>query len=89
MCFTGDMQPTKDIILIKVDAPKEQTASGIFIKEDWKSLPPFGEVLAVGPDVTGVEVGDRVLFERYGSLVLNKEERLCKESHILAKVVDA
>jgi chaperonin GroES len=78
------MKPTRDIVLIKADQAKEKTASGIFIVEEWKTLPQTGEVLAVGTDVKAVKVGDRVLFERYASVILENDERLCKESHILA-----
>jgi len=45
------MKPTKDIVLIKADKPKEATASGILLAETWKTYPHTGEVIAVGPDV--------------------------------------
>jgi chaperonin GroES len=80
------MEPQRDLILIKADKPKETTSSGLYIQEDWKSLPPTGVVLAVGPLVKEVKVGDRVLFDRYGSVIVNKEDRMCKESHIMAKL---
>jgi chaperonin GroES len=80
------MQPTRDIVLIRVEKPKEKTESGLYIKEDWKTLPPVGVVLAVGPLVTDVKRGDKVLFERYASVILENDERLCQESHILAVV---
>lgn len=78
------MQPTRDIVLIKVDPPKERTASGIYLKEEWKTLPPTGTVMAVGPKVKTVKRGHRVIFERYAALILANDERLCKEDHILA-----
>jgi chaperonin GroES len=80
------LAPTKDLVLIKADPPKEKTASGLYITEEWKSLPPTGVVLAIGPDVKDVKVGDNVLFERYASVILRDEERLCKENHILARI---
>lgn len=76
------MTPSRDIVLIKADEAKTKTASGLFLNEDWKTLPLEGEVLAVGPLVTNVTVGDRVIFERYSSLILENNERLCKASHI-------
>ena len=76
------MTPTRDIVLIKAEKPKEQTDSGFYLAEDWKTLPLRGEVLAVGPLVTNVTVGDVVLFERYSSVILENNERLCKSSHI-------
>lgn len=77
------MKPLRDIILIEPDKPPEKSAAGLYIVEEWKSLPPSGTVKAVGPEVTKVKPGDRVIFERYGSIIFNKETRLCKESQIL------
>ncbi|MHA2066815.1 MAG: co-chaperone GroES [Candidatus Thorarchaeota archaeon] len=78
------MKPTSNRILILGDKPRDKTTSGILIKEDWKSVPPKGTVLAVGPKVTTVKKGDRVLFERYASVILDDNERMCLEDHILA-----
>lgn len=76
-----------DRVLIEVEAPPEKTASGLLIQEDWKTLPPIGKILAVGPDVSTVKVGDKVIFERYASVILeDKTHRMCQESHILAKI---
>ena len=84
------MQPLSDRVLVEVAPPKDKTASGLYIQEDWKTLPPLGTVKAIGPDVTTVEVGDKVIFERYASIIMeDKNMRMCQESHILAKVVDA
>lgn len=79
-----NIAPTRDIVLIKADKARDKTASGLLIKEDWKSLPLAGVILAIGPGVTNVEIGDRVLFERYSSVILEDDERLCKASHIIA-----
>lgn len=77
------LQPLRDIVHIKADEAAKTTASGIYIVEEWKSLPPTGTVLTVGPEVKTVKVGDRVQFERYASVILENDERLCKESNIL------
>lgn len=77
------MTPTRDIVLIEADKPPEKSASGILLVEDWRTLPPTGTVIEVGPEVTTVKKGDRVVFERYASIILDKDQRLCKEDHIL------
>lgn len=74
--------PLRDMILIEAEKPKNQTESGILISEDWKSLPPEGTVISVGPDVVGIKAGDRVMFNRYGSVILDKQLRICQQSHI-------
>ena len=74
------IQPLRDLVLIKADQPKTETASGILLaEEEWKTLPPTGEVMAIGPEVKAVSIGDRVMFERYGSIVLEGDNRICKE----------
>lgn len=79
------MKPTRDILLVEADKPKEKTASGILISEDWKTLPPTGTVKAVGPEVKNQDLlGKRVVFERYSSIKLEGDDRLCQERHILA-----
>lgn len=78
------MKPLKDRVIIFAEKPKEQTASGLYVVEEWKTLPPVGVVEAIGPDVIEVKVGDKVLFERYASVILKDDRRMCKESHVLA-----
>lgn len=76
------MKPTGKRLLIRVEKPKQQTESGLYISEDWKTLPPKGEVLAVGPEVGGVKKGQRVVFDRFGSVILDDDQRLCIEDQI-------
>lgn len=54
---------------------------------------PTGTVESVGPAVENIKPGMRVLFERYTSIVLPKDEngdeyRLCKEVNILGEIID-
>lgn len=76
------MQPVRDLVLIQADSAKTQTESGILVQEEWKTLPLTGEILEVGPQVTQVKKGDKVTFNRYSSIILEKDQRLCKESQI-------
>lgn len=77
-------KPVNDIVLIRVEPPKTETASGIIIKEEWKTLPPTGVVLAGGKQVDPHYIGATVVFERYSSVVLDEDLRLCKATNILA-----
>lgn len=88
------MKPTRDLVLIKADRPKEKTKSGLYIAEEWHSLPLTGIVLELGPQAERIEYvkngraffvkpGDRVMFDRYASIILEGDERICKQSHLM------
>lgn len=77
-----NIHPSQDIVLVQADKPENESKSGILIHEDWKSVPQKGTVLAVGPFVETVKVGDRVVFMRYGAVGVGGDLRLCKEKHI-------
>jgi co-chaperonin GroES (HSP10) len=76
------MKPLRDLVLIEVDKQPERVGS-LAIVEEWKTLPATGVIKAVGPDVKSVKISDKVMFERYASVILNEDERLCQESNIL------
>lgn len=80
------MKPLRDCILIEADKKEYTTKSGLYLKENWNTLPPYGEVLAIGPDVATVKVGDRVLFNRYAAMQLEGENRIITEKDVLAIV---
>lgn len=84
---TQTYNPTQDFVVIEPDEPKNKTASGLYVQEDWKSLPLTGTIKAVGPEVENVVAGDRVVFMRFASIIMSKKLRMCKEAHILAKVL--
>lgn len=81
-----NIAPLRDLVLVKADKPRSESESGLLISEDWKTLPLLGNVISVGPEVNFVKPGDRVVFERYASVVLENDERLCKQAHIFGVV---
>lgn len=83
------IKPTRDLVVIKIDAPKEKTASGLYIIEDWKTLPPTGVVESQGPEVKENWVGKHVIFERYSSITIDKELRFVREANIFGEVDNA
>lgn len=78
------IKPLRDNVLIKAKPADRKTKSGVFLVEKWKTLPLEGKVIDTGPDVRLVKKGDNVLFMRYASLILEDDERLATEKHILA-----
>ena len=94
-----DLQPLGDRLIVEVLEEEEQTVSGIVLPDTAKEKPQRGKVLAVGPgarDEDGeyikmdVEVGDQVIFSKYGGTELKVEGEdvlILRESDVLAKVV--
>lgn len=72
-------RPLKDQVLVKQDPQDLKTPSGLHIPElrydDPKAWSAFGTVLAIGPNVTDVKVGDRVTFKRRGGTALDPNAR--------------
>jgi chaperonin GroES len=75
--------PLGDRVLLKVQEVETQTASGIYIPDNAsQEKPTQAEVIAVGPDVEHVKVGDNVVytkFARSASVTLDDQEYLVME----------
>ncbi len=79
----------KDGVIVKiVDVLKDKAKSaGLAVPDDDYKAADRGEVIAVGPDVESIKVGDTVLFNRYmpSDVDMNGERMLyLLESDILA-----
>ncbi len=78
-----NFKPLGDRVLVKVQEVKTQTASGIYIPDNAsKEKPTQAEVMAIGPDVKYVDVGDNVVytkFARSASVTLDEQEYLVME----------
>jgi chaperonin GroES len=68
--------PIEDRILVKREEEATKTASGIYIPDSAKEKPQRGEVKAVAKKVEDIEIGDTVVFSKYGAvdLVLDGED---------------
>ncbi|MBV9349500.1 MAG: co-chaperone GroES [Patescibacteria group bacterium] len=96
------LHPLGDRVVVRPLSPEEmgmKTASGIIIPDTVKEKPEQGKVVAVGPGKyeegmrvpMSVEVGDRVLFSKYGYdevKVAGVEYYVVTESNILAILND-
>lgn len=61
-----NFQPLGDRVLVKVQEPETKTASGIIIPDNAsKEKPTQAEVMAIGPEVEHVAVGDSVIYAKY------------------------
>lgn len=79
---------TKNRVLVEPIAPSE-TAKGLYIPEASRDVSSEGIVVKVGPETpeSGVKVGDRVYFERYGGVPIqegNKTFKLLNPDELIA-----
>ena len=78
-----NFKPLGDRVLVKVQEVETQTASGIFIPDNAsKEKPTQAEVVAIGPDVKHVELGDKVIYSKFArsaNVELEGEEYLVME----------
>jgi len=73
------MKPMKDLVIIELnEAEKEKkTEGGLFIAPPlWAKPENIGKVIAVGPDVTTLEVGEYYQINRYAAQ--DTEEKMIK-----------
>lgn len=90
------LKPLGDRLVVEPRERESMTASGLVLPETAKEKPQEGEVLAVSPgrrDEDGkriqmdVEVGDIVLYAKYGGTEVKIDEKkllILKESDVLA-----
>lgn len=94
-----ELNPLDDRIVIAPNVAEEVTAGGIVLPDAAQEKPQSGNVIAVGPGrllesgercPVAVEVGDEVLYGKYGGTdieVSGKEVKILRESDILAKIM--
>jgi chaperonin GroES len=81
--------PMDDRVLVAVGVEEETTQSGIIIPDTAKKRPSSGLVISVGTDKELkelVEVGNTILFARYGGediTIEDKDYKVIKRSDIL------
>ncbi|CEJ43812.1 co-chaperone GroES [Umezakia ovalisporum] len=92
------VKPLGDRVFVKVSAPEEKTAGGLFLPDNAQEKPQVGEVVALGPGKRNddgtrqeldIKTGDKVLYSKYAGtdIKLGTEEYvLLSEKDILAVV---
>ncbi len=83
------ISPLADRVVAVRERAKTQTASGIYLPDNAKEKPVLAEVKAVGPDVTGLKVGDKIVYKEYSTTELKVdgvEYLIVKEEDVLATV---
>ena len=85
------LKPMADNILLKQQESTETTVSGIILATTTKEKPAIYEVVSVGPAVTDVKAGDKVVVSKFvgTDISLDKVDyKFVKQEEILALVTD-
>jgi chaperonin GroES len=78
------LKPLGDYVVAQADEAESKTASGLYLPEAAKEKPKTSKVVAVGPLVKGVKVGDRIVYKSYSQT----EVKVGKEDYILVQEQD-
>jgi chaperonin GroES len=87
--MSAPLKPLADRIVAVRDAVQTQTASGIYLPDNAKEKPVLAKVAAIGPDVKGIKVGDKIVYKEYSTTELKidgTEYLIVKEEDVLATV---
>jgi chaperonin GroES len=85
------IKPLADRVVAVREDKAERTAAGLYLPDAAKEKPSEAKVVAVGPDIKNVAVGDRVLFKEYmmaNFTVHDTEYLIINEEDILATVAE-
>jgi chaperonin GroES len=59
------LKPLADRIIAEHEVPESKTASGLYLPDTAKEKSVVAKVLAVGPEVKYLKVGDRIVYKEY------------------------
>jgi chaperonin GroES len=84
-----NIKPLADRVVAEPVEAESKTASGLYLPGGAQEKPKVAKVVAVGPDVKNIKVGDRILYEDYSNTdvkVDGKSYIIVKEEKVLATV---
>ena len=84
-----NLHPLADYIVAQGDTATERTASGLYLPNNAQEKPKTATVLAIGPAVQQVKVGDRIIYKSYSTTDVKVDKNdyiLVKEEDVLATV---
>jgi chaperonin GroES len=85
------LKPLADHVVLTLEKEERTTKSGIILTSEEKDKPAIGKVLATGVDVTGLEEGDRVIYQTYSGTKVTLEDvqyLVIQAKNILAIIED-
>lgn len=84
-------EPLKDRVFVSYTEQMDRTPGGLYIPDNAKEKPQSGKVEAIGPEVKTLQVGDKILFDRYSGSKISidsAEYLIVKEEDVLGRFKD-
>ena len=83
------IKPLADRVVAVREEALAKTSSGLYLPDNAKEKPVIAKVVAIGPDVKSLKVGDKIVYKEYSTtdLKVNDDEYLIvKEEDVLATI---
>ncbi len=87
--MSSPIKPLADRVVAIREAAQTKTASGLYLPDTAKEKPVVASVVAVGPEVKSLKVGDKIVYKEYTTTELKIESveyLIVKEEDVLATV---
>ena len=87
--MSAPLHPLSDYVVATSEEAAAKTAAGLYLPENAKEKPKTAKIVAVGPSVKQVKVGDQIVYKSYSTTevkVDGTEYILVKEEDVLATV---
>lgn len=81
------IKPLADRVVAVREEAKTQTRAGLYLPENAKEKPVIAKIVAIGPDVKNLKVGDKIVYKEYSTTDLKiggDEYLIVKEEDVLA-----
>ncbi|MFZ3010007.1 MAG: co-chaperone GroES [Candidatus Microsaccharimonas sp.] len=87
--MTTPIKPLADRVVAVKEQSTSRTTSGLYLPENAKEKPVTAKVVAVGPDVKTLKIGDKIVYKDYSTTELKVNDidyLIVKEEDVLATV---
>jgi len=85
--MSSTLKPKKDRLVIQAKEQKDISDGGIIIPDKAKERPHKAVVMAIGPEVTDIVVGEKIIFSKYAGTVVKLDKKsflIIREEDVIA-----
>lgn len=72
--MSSAIKPTASRVVATKDEPETKTSGGVFLPGAAQQKPVMANVIAIGPDVKQIKVGDKIVYKEYSTTDLKIDD---------------